>query len=70
MIYAKTMKDEDDPQDFFSKMDDLRAHLAEMGEAISDDAYEDVLLQALVKTYEFIKLRHYCKRKTISMLIL
>ena len=49
------MESGEDPEDFLSKMDDLRLRLRDMGEEITDESYEDVILQALPKKYDFVR---------------
>ena len=49
------MKPGEDPADFFAKMDDTRLCLKDTGETFPDDSYEDLLLRALTKDYEFVR---------------
>ena len=45
-LFKSTMAETDDPEDFFSNTDRLRDRLKEMGETISDEVYESLLLDA------------------------
>ncbi|CAM9720529.1 unnamed protein product, partial [Sphacelaria rigidula] len=54
-LFTTVMKSGEDPSDFFSKMDDLRARLRDMGENFPDESFEDVLLRALPKEYNFVR---------------
>jgi len=58
-LFNMHMEDDSDPQDFFFKTDHLRARLMDMGETISDEVYESLLIDALSKPFEFIKHRHF-----------
>ena len=58
-LFSSKMEEASDPQDFFSNTDDLRDRLKDMGETISDEVYEALLLDALPGRYEFIRQRHY-----------
>ena len=48
------MKSGEDPIDFFAKLDEQRLRLAGMGETLTDESYEDIILRALPEEYDFI----------------
>ena len=48
------MKFGEDPIDFFTKLDEQRLRLADMGETLTDESYEDIILRALPKEYDFV----------------
>ena len=52
LIHA-SMKFGEDPIDFFTKLDEQRLRLADMGETLTDESYEDIILRALPKEYDF-----------------
>ena len=54
-LFSAVMESGEDPADFLSKMDDLRLRLRDMGEEITDESYEVVILQALPKEYDFVR---------------
>ena len=56
------MEDKQDPEDFFFKMDDLRQRLAEMGEVVSDERYEDIILQGITNDYDCVREASYRER--------
>ena len=58
-LFKSTMAETDDPEDFVSHTDRLRDRLKELGETISDEVYESLLLDALPKKFQFIRERHY-----------
>ena len=49
-----SMKSTEDPIDFFAKLDEQRLRLADMGETLTDESYEDIILRALPKEYDFV----------------
>ena len=56
------MKFGEDPIDFFTKLDEQRLRLADMGETLTDESYEDIILRALPKEYDFIRQQSYMNR--------
>ena len=50
-----SMKSGEDPIDFFAKLDEQRLRLADMGETLMDESYEDMILRALPKEYDFVR---------------
>lgn len=50
------MKEGQDPDDYTFKLLEVRGRLHEMGEKISDERSEDILLQGLTNDYEFVKM--------------
>ena len=50
-----SMKSGEDPIDFFAKLDEQRLRLADTGETLTDESYEDTILRALPKEYEFVR---------------
>ena len=57
-----SMKYGEDPIDFFAKLDEQRLRLADMGETLTDESYEDKILRALPKEYDFIWQQSYMNR--------
>ena len=49
------MKSGEDPIDFFAKLDEQRLRLADMGETLTYESYEDIILRALPKEYDFVR---------------
>ena len=41
--------------DFFAKLDEQRLRLADIGEALTDESYEDIILRALPKEYDCVR---------------
>ena len=56
------MKSGEDPIDFFAKLDEQRLRLADMGEMLTDESYEDIILRALPKEYDFVRQQSYMNR--------
>ena len=54
------MQSGEDPADFFSRMDETRLRLKDMGEIFPDESYEDLIMRALPKEYDFV--RQTCHR--------
>ena len=50
-LFKSKMGDTDEPEDFFAETDRLRDRLKEMGETISDEVYESLLLDALPQKF-------------------
>ena len=48
------MRHGEDPEDFF-KMEDLRVRLKEMGEGISDERFEDIILHAITTDSDYVR---------------
>ncbi|CAM9675499.1 unnamed protein product, partial [Sphacelaria rigidula] len=44
-----------DPENFFYKMDDLRARLHDTGEVVSDGRYEDIILHSITNYNNFVR---------------
>ena len=51
-----------DPEDFFSKMEDLRVRLKVMGEVISDERFEDIILHAITMDYDYVRQTSFRER--------
>ena len=49
------MRHGEDPEDFFFKMEDLRVRLKEMGEVISDERFEDIILHAITTDSDYVR---------------
>lgn len=58
-LFRSRMEEHAEPEDFFAETDRLRDRLKDMGEEISDEVYESLLLDALPRKFEFIRHRHY-----------
>ena len=56
------MKSGEDPIDFFANLDEQRLRLADMGETLTDESYEDIILRALPKEYDFIRQQSHMNR--------
>lgn len=54
-LLTTVMRPGADPADFFSRMDETRLRLKDMGEIFPDESYEDLLLRALPKEYDFVR---------------
>ena len=52
----------EDPIDFFAKLDEQRLRLAVMGETLTDESYEDIILRALPKEYDFVRQQSHMNR--------
>ena len=50
--FFRAMRVGRDPTDFIAKMDDVRLHLADMGEEILDDTYADLFLNTFPMEFE------------------
>ena len=55
-------KSGEDPIDFFAKLDEQRLRLADMGETLTDESYEDIILRALPKEYDFVRQQSHMNR--------
>ncbi|CAN0557693.1 unnamed protein product, partial [Laminaria digitata] len=53
------MEQGQDPDDYIFKLLEVRGRLHEMGEKISDERFEDILLQGLTDDYEFVKMTSF-----------
>ena len=53
------MEQGQDPDDYTFKLREVRGRLYEMGEKISDERFEDILLQGLTDDYEFVKMTSF-----------
>ena len=51
-----------DPTDFIAEVDDLRVRLEDMGEQVSDDLIEDIILRDLPKEYHRIRQQSHSDR--------
>ena len=51
-----------DPTDFIAEVDDLRVRLEDMGEQVSDDLIEDIILRDLPKEYDRIRQQSHSDR--------
>ncbi|CAN0584727.1 unnamed protein product, partial [Ectocarpus sp. 12 AP-2014] len=51
-LTANKMAQGEDPDDFFTKMEDLRERLKDMGEIVSNERFEDIILQAISNDYD------------------
>ena len=56
------MKSGEDPFDFFAKLDQQRLRLADMGETLTDESYEGIILRALPKEYDFVRQQSHMNR--------
>ena len=56
------MESGDDPDDFLYTMDGYRERLKDMGQPVSDERYEDIILQALPAEYEWVRTASYERR--------
>ena len=45
----------EDPADFVSRMDETRLRVKDMGESLPDESYEDLILRAQPKEYDFVR---------------
>ncbi|CAN0354986.1 unnamed protein product, partial [Ectocarpus sp. 4 AP-2014] len=45
----------EDPDDFFTTMENLRERLKDMGAIISDERFEDIILQAISTDYDYVR---------------
>ena len=54
------MEQGQDPDDYFILLDERRARLAENGEAISAERFEDTTLRGITSDYDFIRNTSYC----------
>ena len=61
LTHAST-KSGEDPIDFFAKLDEQRLRLADMGETPTDESYEDIILRALPKEYDFVRQQSHMNR--------
>ena len=57
-----SMKSPEDPVDFFAKLDEQRLRLADMGETLTDESYEDIILRGLPKEYYFVRQQSHMNR--------
>ena len=48
-----------DPEDYTIKLMEIRRRLDQMGEKISDERFEDILLQGLTDDFEFVKMTSF-----------
>ena len=53
------MEEGQDPDDYTIKLIEIRGLLHKMGEKISDERFEDILLQGLTDDYEFVKMTSF-----------
>ena len=53
------MEEGQDPVDYIIKLKEIQGRLHEMGEKISDERFEDILLQGLTDDYEFVKMTSF-----------
>ena len=53
------MEERQDPDHYIIKLMKTRGRLHEMGEKISDERFEDILLQGLIDDYEFVKMTSF-----------
>ncbi|CAN0505479.1 unnamed protein product, partial [Laminaria digitata] len=53
------MEQGQDPDDYIFELLEVRGRLHEMGEKISDERFEDILLQGLTNDYEFVKMTSF-----------
>ena len=58
------MEQGQDPDDFFILLDERRARLSETGEVISDERFEDNMLQGITSDYDYR--RNISYRDTVS----
>ena len=54
-LTTNKMAQGEDPDDFFTKMEDLRERLKDMGEIVSDERFEDIILQAISNDYDYVR---------------
>ena len=52
----------EDPKDFFFKMKNLRVRLKDMGEVISDERFEDIILHAITTDYDCVRQISFLER--------
>ena len=57
-----SMKSGEDPTDFFAKLDEQRLRLVDMGETLTDESYEDIILRALPKGYDYVRQQPHMNR--------
>ena len=50
------MEEGQDPDDYAIKLMEIRGRLHEMGEKISEERFENILLQGLTDDYEFVNI--------------
>ena len=53
------MEQGQDPDDYTTKLMEMRGRLHQMGEKVSDERFEDILLQGLTDDYEFVKMTSF-----------
>ena len=61
-LHNAKMKSGDDPYDFLYTMDGYRERLKDMGQPVSDERYEVIILQALPAEYERVRTASYERR--------
>ena len=57
-----SMKSGRDPTDFIAEVDDLRVRLEDLGEQVSDDLIEDVILRSLPKEHDLLRQQSHSDR--------
>ena len=53
------MEQGQDPDDYTFKLLEVRGQLHEMGEKISDERFEDILVQGLTDVFEFVEMMSF-----------
>ena len=56
------MRHGEDSEDFFFKMENLRVRLIDMGEVISDERFEDIILHAITTDYDYVRQTSFRER--------
>ena len=51
-----------DPEDFFFKIEDLRVRLKDMGEVISAERFEDIILHTITTDYDYVRQTSFRER--------
>ena len=58
----KKMRHGVDPEDFFFKMEDIRVRLKDMGDVISDERFDDIILRAITTDYDYVQQTSFRER--------
>ena len=51
-----------DPEDIFFNMEDLRVRLEDMGDVISDERFEDIIMHAITTDYDYVRQTNFRER--------
>ena len=56
------MRHREDPEDFFFKIKDLWVRVKDMGDVISDERFEDIILHAIATDYDYVRQTSFRER--------